>query len=50
MRSAERRAFSGLCLAIVRAKPGQIGSIRVTALGEGLSAGTAVLKAAAGKR
>ena len=35
-KSAEREAFNGLCLAIVRAKPGQHGSITVRATAEGL--------------
>jgi beta-galactosidase len=34
--SAEREAFNGLCLAIVRAKPGQRGAITVRAVAEGL--------------
>jgi beta-galactosidase len=34
--SAERDAFNGLCLAIVRAKPGQRGAITVRAVAEGL--------------
>ncbi len=34
--SPSRPAFSGLCLVIVRAQPGQAGRIRVTATGEGL--------------
>jgi beta-galactosidase len=46
----ERKAFSGLLLAIVRAKPGQPGRIRVTATSEGLSASTAVITAALGRR
>jgi hypothetical protein len=44
--SPERNAFSGLCLAIVRAKAGQPGRIRVTAFSEGLGVGTAVITAA----
>jgi beta-galactosidase len=35
-----RKAFSGLCLVVIRAKPGQSGSIRLTATSEGLKAGT----------
>ncbi|MDQ5979457.1 MAG: beta-galactosidase, partial [Verrucomicrobiota bacterium] len=34
--SPARETFSGLCLVIVRAKPGQPGEIRLTATGEGL--------------
>jgi beta-galactosidase len=46
--SPERNAFSGLCLAIVRATaPGRI---RLTASSEGLGAGTAVITAAADPR
>jgi len=36
--SPQRKAFSGLCLAIVRAKPGQAGTIKLTASSEGLKA------------
>jgi beta-galactosidase len=43
--SPERQAFSGLCLVIVRARPGQPGRIRVTASGEGLSMGHTVITA-----
>ena len=42
--SHERRAFSGLALAIVRAKPGQAGRITVTASASGLRAGTATIR------
>jgi beta-galactosidase len=38
-----RKAFSGLCLVIVRAKPGQAGRIRVTATGQGLRSGETVV-------
>lgn len=38
--SAERAAFNGLCLAIVRARPGQPGSITVRASADGLRAAT----------
>jgi beta-galactosidase len=37
--SPERAAFSGLCLAIVRATPGQSGEIRITATSQGLGGG-----------
>lgn len=43
--ASQRRAFNGLCLAIVRAKRGEAGEIRVTARAEGLKAGTAVIMA-----
>jgi beta-galactosidase len=43
----ERGAFGGLCLAIVRARSGQPGRIRLTASSEGLRAGTALITAAA---
>jgi beta-galactosidase len=38
-----RKAFSGLCLVIVRAKPGQTGEIKVTVSGDGLEPATMVL-------
>jgi beta-galactosidase len=41
--SPARPAFSGLCLVIVRGKPGQAGEIRLTATAEGLTAGTTVI-------
>jgi len=41
--SPERHAFNGFCLAIIRAKPGQAGQIKVTATGDGLQAGTTVI-------
>lgn len=44
--SPERKAFSGMCLAIVRAKPGEAGRIRITVTGEGLAEATAVIVAA----
>ena len=34
--STDRQAFNGLALVIVRAKPGQIGPIQITAKSEGL--------------
>jgi beta-galactosidase len=39
----ERHAFSGLALVIVRAKPGYAGRITLTASGDGLQAGSAVI-------
>ena len=44
--SHERKAFGGLDLAIVRAKAGEPGRIRLTATGDGLRAGTALITAA----
>jgi beta-galactosidase len=45
--SPKRKAFSGLCLAIVRAKPGHFGEIRITASADGLQAATATITAVA---
>lgn len=42
--SHDRGAFNGLCLAIVRGKPGQLGTIKVVATADGLKTGTASLK------
>ena len=42
--SPERRAFSGLALAIVRAVPGQSGTVRVVARSEGLEPATVELR------
>jgi beta-galactosidase len=47
--SKERNAFNGLCLAIVRAKPGQAGTITLKAESEGLAAATVALRTEAGK-
>ncbi len=41
----KRRAFNGLCLVIVRAKPGQTGAITLTASGEGLRGGATIITA-----
>ena len=41
----QRHAFNGLCLAIVRAKPGQAGTIKVTVQGEGLKPATVEVRA-----
>jgi len=38
--SRERKAFNGLCLAIVRAKPGESGTIRLKATADGLKGAT----------
>jgi beta-galactosidase len=43
--SPERKAFNGLALAIVKAKPGASGKITLTAESEGLKAGTAEITA-----
>jgi beta-galactosidase len=42
----ERRAFSGLCLVIVRGKPGQAGELRLTASADGLAGATVRINAA----
>ena len=42
----QRKAFNGLCLVIVRAKAGQAGQIQLTASGDGLKEGTAVISSA----
>jgi beta-galactosidase len=42
--SSEREAFNGLCLVIVRAKPGQAGTIKVSAVSSGLSGKTVTIK------
>jgi beta-galactosidase len=39
----ERKAFNGLCLVIVRAKPGRAGRITITASSEGLRDGVTVV-------
>jgi beta-galactosidase len=39
----DRKAFNGLCLAIVRAKPGKPGKIKLTAKTDGLKLGSAVI-------
>ncbi|XPS94532.1 Beta-galactosidase [Ascochyta lentis] len=43
--SLERKAFSGLALAIVKARKGESGAITVTASGNGVSAGSVTVKA-----
>lgn len=42
-RSTTRKAFNGLALAIVRAKPGQSGRVTVTAMAEGLEPASATI-------
>jgi len=44
--SAERAAFNGLCLAIVRAVPGKSGTITLHAESDGLSGGEAQINSA----
>ncbi|EDY82276.1 Glycosyl hydrolases family 2, immunoglobulin-like beta-sandwich domain [Verrucomicrobiia bacterium DG1235] len=41
--SHERAAFNGLCLVIVKAKPGEAGEVRVKVTAEGLASGIAAL-------
>jgi beta-galactosidase len=43
----QRQAFSGLCLAIVRGKPGQPGRIQLTASSDGLRSGATIITTAA---
>ena len=43
--TSERKAYNGLCLVIVRGKPGQLGTIKVTAQSEGLESASAMIKA-----
>jgi len=47
--SHDRDAFNGLCLVIVRAKPGQKGTIKLKAESGGLKAGTISLKSVSRK-
>ncbi|HEU5396253.1 MAG TPA: beta-galactosidase GalB, partial [Verrucomicrobiae bacterium] len=42
--SPDRKAFSGLCLVIIRGKAGEPGTIKITARSEGLAAGSATIK------
>jgi beta-galactosidase len=42
--SPDRKAFNGLCLVIVRGKPGQPGRIQLTAKADDLKLGTASIK------
>jgi beta-galactosidase len=48
--SHDRKAFNGLCLVIVRGKPGQSGSIKVTAKSDNLKTATASIKTSAAAR
>jgi beta-galactosidase len=43
----DRKAFNGLCLVIIRAKPGQPGKIRITATADGLKSEAVSIKAIA---
>ena len=43
--SHDRQAFNGLCLVIIRGKPGQSGKIELTANTDGLKVGTVLVKA-----
>ena len=43
--SKDRKAFNGLALAIVKAKPGATGTITVTAGGQGLEGASATVEA-----
>ena len=45
--SSQRNAFNGLCLAIVRAKPGQPGTITLKAESEGLVDSKATIRSQA---
>jgi beta-galactosidase len=42
--SHERKAFNGLCLAIIRGESGQPGKIKLTATAEGLKVGAVSIK------
>jgi beta-galactosidase len=42
--SHDRKAFNGLCLVIVRGKPGQPGKIKIMAKANGLSMGTTIIQ------
>jgi beta-galactosidase len=46
--ASERKAFSGLCLVVVRGKAGQPGPIRITASGPGVSDGVAQIVTVSG--
>jgi beta-galactosidase len=43
--SHDRKAFNGLCLAIIRAKPGQTGTIKLTAVADHLKTAVVSIKA-----
>ena len=42
--SHDRNSFNGLCLVIVRGKPGQTGTIKIVVRADGLSVGTTTIK------
>ena len=42
--SHDRKAFNGMCVVIVRGRPGQAGKIKVTAKAEGVAVGTVVIE------
>jgi beta-galactosidase len=46
--SPDRKAFNGLCLAIIRGKSGQPGTIRLTATADGLKSETVSVKTVPG--
>jgi beta-galactosidase len=43
--SLQHKAFNGLCLVIIRSKPGAAGAITLKASGEGLEAATVTITA-----
>ncbi len=47
-RSPERNAFNGLCLVIVRAKPGHTGKIKLSASSDSLQGASLTLNSVAG--
>ncbi|HEX8142417.1 MAG TPA: beta-galactosidase GalB [Pyrinomonadaceae bacterium] len=47
--SKERNAFNGLCLVIVRTRPGQPGTIRLKAQSEGLAGAEILIRSVAGR-
>lgn len=50
LQSPDPKAFNGLCLAIIRARPGQPGTIRITVSADGLKSGTAAIKSESAPR
>ena len=48
--SPARKAFNGLCLVVVRGKPGQPGEIKLTANAKGLKIGTVFIKTSSGRK
>jgi beta-galactosidase len=47
--SHDRKAFNGLCLVIIRGKPGQVGKIKLSATADGLKIGTVFIKSKLGR-